>query len=241
MSNNLRILYINTLISATAGGSSATNLLTDLKSQTSTGSSFVLNTSSLSGPVAVVAILAENPGPVTMTVAGQTSLIENTTTAVSSNTAGYGGIKYLAKYFTLASSTSTFTITFNKTVKVSRFLVGNYWEPKYNTSFGISIGYEDATQYDRLQSGDLYATIAPRYKTMSFELQYVDSTEKFKLYEILRGIGKTKPMFISAFPDLVEDQDQEQMYSIYGRLTNLPPISYRMFSMYQSQFEVQEF
>lgn len=241
MANNLRILYTNTLISATAGGLAAPNLLTDLKSQTSAGSSFVLNTSSLSGPVVVVAILAENPGSVTMTVTGQVALVENTGTAVSSNTAGYGGLKYLAKYFTLASGTSTFTVTFNKTVKVSKFLVGNYWEPKYNTSFGISIGYEDATQYDRLQSGDLYATIAPRYKTMSFELQYVDSTEKFKLYEILRGIGKTKPIFISAFPDSGSDQEQEQMYSIYGRLTNLPPISYRMFSIYQSQFEIQEF
>jgi hypothetical protein len=241
MANKLRILYKNLLTAATAGGVSAPNLLTDTKSQTASGTTFVLTTTSVIGPVAVIAVLAENPGSVTMTVTGQTALTEATTTEASGNASGYGGVKYVAKYFTLASGTTSFTVTFNQSVKVSRFIVGNYWEPKYNTSFGISVGYEDATQFERLQSGDLYATLAPRYKTLSFELQYVDASEKFKLYEILRGIGKTKPIFISAFPDQLSDQEQEQMYSIYGRLTSLPPISYRIFTIYSSQFEVQEF
>ena len=168
------------------------------------------------------------------------AVTEATGNEFASNTVGYGGTKYIALYTTVSAATS-FTVTFSQSVKVSRFIVGNYWEPKYNTSFGISVGHDDLTQYERLQSGDLYATLGPRHKTLSFELQYIDTSEKFTLYQILRGIGKTKPIFISAFPDNSADREQEQMYSIYGRLTNLPPISYRIFSMYQSQFELQEF
>lgn len=240
----LRILYNNAITAAAIGGTSAPNLLTDLKSQTSTGTSFTLSTTSLTGPIAIIAVLAENPDSITMTLSSPTAtpnaVTEATGNEFASNTVGYGGTKYVTLYTTVSATTS-FTVTFNQSVKVSRFIVGNYWEPKYNTSFGISVGYDDLTQYDRLQSGDLYATLAPRYKTLSFELQYIASSEKFALYQILRGIGKTKPIFISAFPDNSADREQEQMYSIYGRLTNLPPIIYRVFSMYQSQFEVQEF
>lgn len=237
----LRIVYNNAITSATAGGTSAPNLLTDLKSQTSTGTSFTLGTTSLTGSVAIIAVLAENPGSVTMTLTSPSaSVTEATGNTFTTNTAGYGGLKYITLYTTVNAATS-FALTFSQSVKVSKFIVGNYWEPKYGTSYGVSIGWEDATQYDRLQSGDLYATLGPRNKTLSLDLQYVDSSEKFTLYQILRGIGKTKPIFVSAFPDNATDREQEQMYSIYGRLTSLPGISYRIFSMYQSQLELQEF
>lgn len=242
----LRILYKNVLSTATIGGTSAPNLLTDTKSQATSvaaDTSITLTTSSaLSGNIAIVIVLAENPGSVALNLTSPTtaSVTDASTNSFTTNTAGTGGLKYITLY-TTASNASTFVINLNKATKISRILVGNYWEPKYNTSFGISIGHEDLTQYERLQSGDLYATLGPRHKTLNFELQYVDASEKFTLYEILRGIGKTKPVFVSAFPDNATDRDQEQMYSIYGRLTNLPAINYRMFSVYSSQFELQEF
>lgn len=67
--NNLRILYNNTLTAA-VGGASPSNLLNDYKSQTSTASTFTLTTNSLTGKIAVVAMLSEDTGPVTMTVSG---------------------------------------------------------------------------------------------------------------------------------------------------------------------------
>lgn len=234
---NLRILYNNKV---TQVNSSATaKSLNDYKSQFDTGTTFTVTTSSVSGPVAVVAMLTESTGSVTMTVTGQTGVTEATTSSFTGQTPGYGGGKYIAKYFTLAAGTTSFTVTFGTAVKVSKFLVGNYWSPKYNTGYGMQVGYADATSFERLQSGDLYSINAPRNKTLQFDLQYMDESDKFQLFDIIKSIGKTKPLFISLFPQDT-DQQKEQMYSIYGRLASPPNIGYVTYTMYSSSLQLEE-
>lgn len=241
--NNLRILYANSLTAAT-GGLSPSNLLNDYKSQTSTASTFTLTTSSLTGVVAVVAVLAEDTSSVTMTVTtsnGSGTSTESTASNIlQASSVGYGGGKYAAVYLSLTAATTSFTITFNKSVKVSRFLVGNYWSPAYNTSFGIQVGYTDTSTTERLQSGDQYITLGPRHKTLSLSLDYVTDAEKFKLFDIIKVLGKSKPVFVSAFPGDA-DKEREQMYSIYGRFSSLPSITYAMFTKYTSSLELEEF
>lgn len=235
--NNLRILLDNKVTQINA--SSTANSLNDYKSQYDTGTTFTITTSSVTGPIAVVALLTEAIGSVTMTVTGQTAVTEATTSSFTGQTSGYGGGKYIVSYFTLASGTTSFTVTFSTSVKVSKFIVGNYWSPKYNTNYGVQVGYEDATTYARLQSGDLYATIAPRNKTLQFDLQYMDESDKFYLFDIIKSVGKTKPMFISIFPG-DSDQQKEQMYSIFGRLSTPPNISHIMYTMYSSSLQLEE-
>lgn len=237
MANNLRILYNN--VATAVGGSSTAASLSDYKSQYQTGSSFTVTTSAISGPVAVIAVLVGDVGPVTMN-ANSAINTENTTSTISTTPmAGYGGVKYVAVYYTQASPTTSFSITFSRAVNVSRFIIGNYWSPKYNTSYGISVGYSDSSVKDRLQSGDQYITVMPRNKVMQFDLQYLDESEKFTLFDILRGISVTKPIFISAFPSDTY-QDKEQMYSIYGRLSTPPNMSYHTYTMYASSLQFDE-
>lgn len=235
--NNLRILLNNVVTQV--GGSSTAASLNDYKSQYDTGTTFTITTSSVTGAVAVIAMLTEATGSVTMTVTGQTGVTESTTSSFTGQTSGYGGGKYIASYFTLGAGTTSFTVTFSTSVKVSKFIVGNYWSPKYNTNYGVQVGYEDATTYDRLQSGDLYATLAPRNKTLQFELQYMDESDKFYLFDIVKSVGKSKPIFISIFPG-DSDQQKEQMYSIYGRLTTPPNITHNMYTMYSSSLQLEE-
>lgn len=418
--NNLRILHSNTVTAATAGGVAAPNLLNDYKSQTSSGTTFVLTTAALIGPVAITAMLPEHTDSITMTVTGQTGLTESTTSSTSNLAIGYGGGKYVTKYvrigedltsavtwnaatnsvvlsnatvtqraaflelytwsgtiptsfpsgtstytwsngtFTLpatlngwsltptttaknqtlwaisvslydgtASATSvvtwnsvtayttgytdtsntvgarvavlerfrwgtsaptvyptgtastftwstaqstgpgtlnswtnipgtsiisnnlyivrqiyldvatSFTVTFSSSVKVSRFIIGNYWSPQYNTSYGIELGYEDTSDYERLQSGDIYTTNGPRYKYLSFELSYLTEAEKFTMFDIIKTIGKSKPLFVSIFPE-DSDQEKEQMYSIYGKVSDMPALSFVMFSKYTSSIRLEE-
>jgi hypothetical protein len=237
MGQNLRIITQNRVTQV--GGSTTAKSLNDYKSQFDTGTTFTITTSSISGPVAVVALLTETTGSVTMTVTGQTAVAESTTSSFTGQTAGFGGGKYIAKYYTLATGTTSFTVTFSSSVKVSKFIVGNYWSPKYNTGFGVQVGYADASTSERLQSGDLYTTIAPRNKTLQFDLQYMDESDKFQLFDILRSCGKVTPLFVSIFPDNT-DKQKEQMYSIYGKLNNLSNISYVMFSFYASSVSLEE-
>lgn len=239
MGQNLRIITQNRITQVQVGGVTVTRSSNDYKSQSDTGTTFTITTSAVTGPIAVVALLTEATGSVTMTITGQTGVVESTTSNFTGQTVGFGGGKYIAKYYTLASNTTSFTVTFSSSVKVSKFIVGNYWSPTYNTSFGVQVGYEDASSSERLQSGDLYTTVAPRNKTLQFDLQYLDESDKFQLFDILRSCGKVTPMFVSIFPEDT-DKQKEQMYSIYGKLSNLNAISYSMYTIYTSSIQLQE-
>lgn len=235
---NLRIVHTNRLTQV--AGSAAHPTLNDYKSQTSTGTSFVLTTSSVSGNIAVVAYLPEQTGSVTMTVTGFTAVTENTVSAATNLATGYGGGKYVVVYITGASARTSFTVTFNTSVKVSRFIVGNYWSPQHNIPFGISTGYTDTSSSERLQGGDLYTTPGPRHKTLQFQLEYLTDTDKFEFFSILKSTGKLGCMFVSAFPEDT-DKSREQMYSLYGKLTQLSAISYAQYTRYTSSVDLEEF
>jgi hypothetical protein len=235
--NNLRIVTNNAV--TLVGGLSTAKSLNDYKSQFDTGTSFTITTTALTEPIAVVAMLTEAVGSVTMTVTGQTAVTEATVSAFSGQTVGFGGGKYIVKYFTPAAGTTSFTVTFSASVKVSRFIIGNYWVPKYNTSYGVQMGYEDSSTNERLQGGDLYTTAAPRNRVLQLELQYMDESDKFQLFDIVRSIGKVKPLFVSVFPENT-DQQKEQMYSIYGKFNSLSNITHTMYSMYSSSIQLEE-
>lgn len=152
----------------------------------------------------------------------------------------YTGGKYVTVYLDLGTtSTTSFTVSFSSSVSISRLIIGNYWSPVYNTSYGVQIGVQDNTDYIRLQTGDLYSVLGSRNKTMQFDLQYLTAADKNYLFDIMRSVSKTKPIFVSVFPGS-SDPEQEQLYSIYGRVSTPAQISYAMFSMYSSQLQLEE-
>jgi hypothetical protein len=232
---NLRIVSNNQVTAV--GGSATAAACNDYKSQFQTGSSFTVTTSSLTGSIAVVAVLAEDIGPVTMTVSGSVS--ENTTSSNTTPNVAFGGVKYVAAYLTVSGSTS-FTVSFNKSVKISRFIIGKYWSPTHNVGYGVSVGYNDATTIERLQSGDQYVVKQPKSKTLQFDLQYLNEADKFQLFDILRVQGKATPIFVSVFPQDTY-QDKEQMYSVYGRFNTLSNIAHTTYTMYSSTIQLEEF
>lgn len=233
---NLRIVSNNQVTAV--GGSATAAACNDYKSQFQTGTSFTVTTSSLTGAIAIVAVLAEDVGPVTMTVSDSVTESSTSSTNTTPNVA-HGGVKYVALY-TTASAATSFSITFNKSVKVSRFIIGKYWSPTHNVGYGVSVGYNEATTIERLQSGDQYIVKQPKNKTLQFELQYLNEQDKFELFDILRIQGKSTPLFVSVFPQDTF-QDKEQMYSIYGRLNTLSNIAYATYTMYTSSLQLEEF
>ena len=235
---NLRIISKNQ-VTAVSGSTTGANAANDYKSQFQSGNSFTVTTTSITGAVAIIAVLAEDVDAVTMTC---TTAVTESTTSTINTTPGiqYGGVKYVALYRTLNSGTTSFAVTFNKTVKVSRFIIGNYWSPTHNMGYGISVGYTDSSTVERLQTGDQYIVALPRHKTMQFELQYLNETDKFTMFDIARVCGKVTPVFVSAFPGDTH-QDKEQMYSIYGRFNTPANIAHSTFTMYSSSLQLEEF
>ena len=242
-------------------GSTTSNTLNEYKSMYEEGYSFSLDLKAISGKVAVVAMLAEETSEVTMTITGYPSVTDSTNTSlvvpdlytlpgyvttgyvevsVTKENIGFGGGKYLAAYINIPSSTTSMTLTTSRKVKVSKLLVGNYWSPIYGTPYGPSISMVDTSEVTRLQKGDAYVIPGPRHKTLQLDLQYLVDTDRDYLFNIISNISKTSGIFISVFSSSI-DQEQEQVYSIYGKLTAPPGISHAMYSMYASSVQLEEF
>ena len=229
--NNLRVLLDNKITAV--GGSSLAKSMNDYTSQyDAAATTFTITTSPISGPVAVVAILAGYTGPITMTVTGQGSVTE---TIYQSSTAP----RYIARYFTAPDNTTMLTITFSVSVNVSKFIVDNYWSPKYNVPYGTQVYYDDLTKFERTISGDLRTTLAPKAKHIQLNLDNIHPVDKLYIYKIMKTIGLPKPIFLSVYPEY-SDKALEQMYSIYGRTNTAPSISYAKYQTYSSSLHIEE-
>lgn len=249
--NNLRIVPFNkvTAVGGTWTGT-ANNVLNDYRSQfATTGASTVTATvpAFVNGTkVAVIVVLTDATAVTTMSVSSTNFSATASNTGTSNNISnttiyGKGAGQYLAAYGTVigGSSGTTFTITLPIGTKVSKIIIGEYWTPRYNTSFGIQVGYADSSSSERTQSGDLYTIQGTRNKVLSLSLDYLDESDKFKMYDILKSNGKMTPLFISVFPQ-DSDIDKEQMFSIYGKFTELTNLTHSMWTIYNTNISIEE-
>jgi hypothetical protein len=128
----------------------------------------------------------------------------------------------------------------DKFVEISRLIIGNYWSPIFNTSYGLYTQLVDTSDYTRTESGDVVLTAGIIYNTMSFDLTYMVQRDRVSLNSLVRVVGKRKPIFVSLFPDNSDDVGKEQIYQIYGRLSQLNNMEHTTFETYSSKLELEE-
>lgn len=166
-------------------------------------------------------------------------------TPLGVNIYSYGGGTYARVWLTNQTSCRKVTIEITDTtstgyIEASRLVIGRYWSPKYNTSYGLSSSIKDLTSNARTEAGDLVSTRSVKYNTLSFDLKYLTPSDRSEFLAIVRGNGVSKPMFISLFPNNNEDWDKEFQHQIYGKLAQLSPLQHPIFEMYSTQIEVEE-
>jgi hypothetical protein len=160
------------------------------------------------------------------------------------NSYSYGGGTYARVWFSPVACTSLLieivdTANLSQYIEASRLVTGSYWTPKYNTSFGLSLGVKDLSSHQRSESGDLITTRGVRYRSMNFQLNYLDPADRLEFTRILRGSGMPRPMFITLFPDDT-DREKEQAYQIWGKLSELSDITHPIFDMYSASVNIEE-
>lgn len=163
------------------------------------------------------------------------------------NTYAYGGSTYARAWFIGDSQPAclslliTITDTSNASgyLEASRLVIGAYWSPKYNTSFGLSTSVKDLSEHIRSESGDLITNRGIRYNSMNFDLKYLDPSDRTEFSKIVKGSGLPKPLFISLFPN-DEDSGKEQLHQIYGKLSQLGGLSHPIFEMYSTTIDIEE-
>jgi hypothetical protein len=172
------------------------------------------------------------------------------TNPVGSSNYSYGGGTY-ARVWLNSTQASTpvryvgIEITDNAAsfIEVSRLIVGNYWSPTHNAGYGISAGIKDLSEHVRTEGGDLLTRRGPRFKTLNFDLQWLASSDRKEMTRLLLGNGMPKPLFVSLFPDSTgadEDFQREGIHQIYGKMVEIPGVSYTTLDIYSTSLEIEE-
>lgn len=167
------------------------------------------------------------------------------------NSYAYGSGTYARAWFSTAQTCTGLTITLTETnltyIEASRLIVGDYWSPTYNTSFGLTSAPKSLSTTMRTESGDLITNRGTQYNTMTFDLAWLNPTDRQIFTKILKSNGINKPLLISLFPnngtstlDSTIDYDKEQTFQIYGKLSQLSDITHPMFTMYTAKVDIEE-
>lgn len=133
----------------------------------------------------------------------------------------------------------TLTDTSLSTIDVSTMIAGKYWEPTYNASFGVDVGIGTTRELKRTQAGDMFVSPGNSYKTLSVPINWLTETDRSELFKLLRNNGTHKPIFVSVFPEDA-DGSKEQLYQIYGRLSNSAVINNFNYSFYSTSLSLEE-
>lgn len=162
------------------------------------------------------------------------------------NSYSYGGGTYGRAWLSTQTACTSLlieivdTANYSPYIEASRLVVGSYWSPKFNTSFGLSNTYRDLSSNARSESGDIISNRGVIYNSISFDLSYLTPADRLEMSRILKGNGISKPLLISLFPDNSTDYAKEQAHQVYGKLSQLSGIQHSMFDIYGTQIEIEE-
>lgn len=170
----------------------------------------------------------------------------------NANIYAYGGGTYARiwlataqtyRYWTIEITDNYTTSASGRYIEVSRLIMGDYWSPVYNTGYGMTNTVKDLSEHERTESGDLVSVRGPRFNALSFNLEWLDHSDRKEASRLMLGNGISKPILVSLFPDSTgdsSDYERERLHQIYGKFVQIPGISYQNALFYSMPLELEE-
>lgn len=161
------------------------------------------------------------------------------------NQFGIGGGVYAAVWFApVAVQKIVVTIidTNNPSgyIEASRLVTGNYWVPERNVEWeSPKITNTEDTTHERSDVGACWTDRGMMYKKLTFDLSVMTNSDRNYIWTILRAVGMSRSIFISLVPESADAYD-EQMFTLYGRLSGNSTIQYKLTNMYATSLTVEE-
>lgn len=170
------------------------------------------------------------------------------TTELGSTPYTYGKPGYARVYIPLASTVACTSYLIeivdadntDKYIEASALIAGNYWSPKYNTSYGLSTGVVDSSTNKRSEAGDIISIYGPKHNTLKFKLDWLTDTDRAECLRMFQKCGKSIPLFISLFPENTEDYNKELSHQIYGKLMDISDLEHPVLSLYKTSVNIEE-
>jgi hypothetical protein len=123
-------------------------------------------------------------------------------------------------------------------LQAKRLLVGPYFEPGVNVSYGLQLYWEDNSEQRRTQGGSLRTDARVRYRCIKGELGYLNPAERAVAVETLRQIALRTETFVSVFPGYGGAQERD--YSLLGKFTSMPQFTHGQPSSHSAQLAFEE-
>lgn len=160
------------------------------------------------------------------------------------NAYNYGGGSYAAMYgpggvykkVTLIISDTTNPAGF---IEVGRLIIGNYWSPTYTAEAGATLGVIDTSKNERTDAGDLRTDRGTIHKTLNLDLNYLTNSDRNVFLGLMRN-GIYRPMFISLTPESTDDQQGEQAFQLYGKMSRPTSLKYQLLNQFSTSLELEE-
>jgi hypothetical protein len=124
-------------------------------------------------------------------------------------------------------------------IEASRAVCGGYWEVVNNAESGATVGVVDTSKQERTDAGDLRTDRGTVHKTLAFDLNVMPKADRDALYNILRGNGLFRPLYVSLTP-ADTDVVGEQVFQVYGKLSKQASIKYLYATLFSTSLEIEE-
>lgn len=169
---------------------------------------------------------------------GKTTLLQGGITQPTYIHFAYGGATRTSVWLPSSYSVKKVEIivTNSYAIDCARIVCGSYWEASRQASNGITLGTSDNSEITITRSGNTYVDRKAIFENMSFELQYINDTDRKNFLNIMRSWGTNGLVYICVFPDNT-NPEVTQSYSLYGRLQN-SSVEYRLYSLYGTNITV---
>lgn len=159
------------------------------------------------------------------------------------NQYAYGGGTYAVLWFA-GGAVKRLQIDISDTTNASNIeacslVVGDYWSPKYNPTWGAGVTPVDTSKHDRAGSGDLVTDRGTRYRKMAMGMAQMPEADRAVLHNILRSNGIHRPMLVSLYPEDASAQ-LEWDHMIWCKLSQVSAIAAAQFAAFSNSIDLEE-
>lgn len=119
----------------------------------------------------------------------------------------------------------------------ARLVVGAYWEPAYNASYGAQASVVDRSTNSRNDAGDNLTDRGTQHDTLALSLDFLGETDRARLMQIMRNAGTARNVFVSLLPGWV-DAVAEQDHMVYGKRANAG-VSFDHYALFSNKLDIE--
>jgi hypothetical protein len=123
-------------------------------------------------------------------------------------------------------------------IEAKRLVLGSYFEPSINVSYGVDCRWESDSEQARTQGGSIRTDRRAIYRVLTGALGWLSAAERARWMEIARRAELSSEIFVSVFPEAGASTERD--YAMLGKFTKMPSLNHHRVDLWGSQFEISE-